>query len=742
LGISLKFKRNGHKSLSAGPMKQVLQEIQSGETKVVDVPVPKPGKGMALVQTRASLVSVGTERSVVAFAGRSLAGKARQRPDLVRQVLEKARREGLLSTAEAVRSRLDQPLALGYASAGTVLELGEGLQGVKVGDRVACAGGGYAVHAEYAVVPQNLLAHLPESVSFEEGTFATLGAIAMHGFRLAEPQVGEHVAVIGLGVLGLLAASVSLAAGCRVFGVDVDPMRVEAARAVGAEAALRKNAEEVGAAVSGGHGFDILLICAASESSDPVELAGVLARDRARVIALGDVGLDVPRRTYFQKELTLRVSRSYGPGRYDTVYEEKGLDYPIGYVRWTEGRNLQTVVDLLAAGKLNVKPLISHRFPVEDAVAAYDLIKGESGEPFLGVLLTYPFRADSAESLQRKMVFEEGGIPAAGGVRLGAFGAGNFASNVLYPILRRVRGVELVGLAAASGMSANRVGRRFGFRYAVTDESKLLEDSAINTIAVLTRHHLHAQQVLASLEAGKHVFCEKPLALTREELARIYDALLAGESLLCVGFNRRFTPLARRMKAFLDDGKGPLVMHYRVNAGALPRDHWLHDPEQGGGRIIGEVCHFIDFLTYLLGSPPVRVSTQSLPDDERYREDNVLLQLKFGDGSLGTIAYLANGDRAYSKERVEAFGRARVAVLDDFRALELASGGRKRIERAWLRQDKGHKGIWEAFEAAVRSGGPAPIPYNDLAGVTLASFAAMDSLRSGDPVLVEPLHIE
>jgi predicted dehydrogenase/threonine dehydrogenase-like Zn-dependent dehydrogenase len=723
-------------------MKQVIQEIQSGETKVVEVPVPRPWEGMALVRTRASLVSVGTERAVMTFAQRSLAGKARQRPDLVRQVVEKARREGLLSTVAAVRNRLDQPLALGYSSAGTVIDVGDGVQGVKAGDRVACAGGGYAVHAEYAVVPKNLLALLPESLSFEEGAFGTLGAIAMHGLRLAEPQVGERVAVIGLGVLGLLAAGVARAAGCRVFGVDVDPTRVEAARGLGVEAALREDAEEAGATVSGGQGFDVLLICAASESSDPVELAGELARDRARVIAVGDVGMDVPRRTYFRKELVFRVSRSYGPGRYDPVYEEQGRDYPIGYVRWTEGRNLQAVVELMAEDRLEVDGLISHRFPIERAVEAYDLIKGESGEPYLGVVLTYPDEAISPPEAQRKMVFKAGDAPPADTVRLGAFGAGNFAANVLYPILRRVRGVEMVGLAAATGMSASRIARRFGFQYAVTDESELLEDGSINTMAVLTRHHQHAQQVLASLEAGKHVFCEKPLALNREELARIYRSLLAGDRLLCVGFNRRFAPMAHRMKAFLDVDTGPLVLHYRVNAGPLPGDHWLHDPDQGGGRIIGEACHFIDFLAYLVGSPPLRVDAQSLPDDDRYREDNVLLRLEFEDGSLGTIAYLANGDRSYPKERVEAFGRGRVAVLDDFRTLEFAGGGRRRTSRAWLRQDKGHRGIWEAFAAAVRSGGPPPISYEELAGVSLTSFAAVESLRSNEPVLVEPLNTE
>lgn len=721
-------------------MKQVVQEIRSGETTVVEVPVPKPGKGMALVKTRASLVSVGTERAVLAFAERSLLGKARERPDLVRQVLEKARREGLLNTFEAVRNRLDQPLALGYASAGVVLELGEGLGGFHVGDRVACGGGGYAVHADYAVVPKHLMAPLPEHVSYEEGTFATLGAIALHGFRLAEPQVGDRVAVIGLGVLGMLAVGIAQAAGCRVFGVDVDVRRVETARNLGAEAAERERAEDAGDAFSEGLGYDIVLVCADTPSDDPIDLAGELARDRGHVIALGAVGMQVPRRTYYQKELTFRVSRSYGPGRYDASYEEKGRDYPLGYVRWTEGRNLQAVVELIAQGKLDVETLISHRFPIDRATDAYDLIRS-AGEPFLGVVLTYPDGGAPIEAMQRKVVFKEGAKAHAEGVRLGALGAGNFAANVLYPLLKHIRGVELVGVTSAAGTSAASAGKRFGFRYAATDASQLLEDESVNTIAVLTRHHLHAKQVLEALGAGKHVFCEKPLALNREELAQISQRLTESDQLLCVGFNRRFAPLAQRMQAFFAGGEEPLAMHYRVNAGVLPDDHWLHDPAQGGGRIVGEACHFIDFLTFLTGSLPVRVFAQSLPEDQRYHADNVLLRIEFQDGSLGSIAYLANGDRSYPKERVEAFGGGRTAVLDDFRRLECARGGRRRTKRAWLRQDKGHKGIWQAFVASVQGAGPIPVPYDDLVAVTLASFAAVESLQAGKPVLVEPLDI-
>jgi predicted dehydrogenase/threonine dehydrogenase-like Zn-dependent dehydrogenase len=718
-------------------MKQIVQDVRSGETVVLDVPVPKPDPGMALVRTGASLVSVGTERTLVEFAGKSLAGKARARPDLVNQVLDKARREGLLTTADAVFNRLDQPMPLGYSSAGEIVAVGEGLQGYRVGDRVACAGGGYAIHAEYAVVPQNLLAHLPEQVDFESGAFVTLGAIALHGFRLAETQVGERVAVVGLGLLGLLAAGIARAAGCAVFGVDLDNARVALARQLGFEAVLRDGAEDAGRSLSHGAGFDVVLICADTNSSDPVELAGELARDRGRVVAVGAVGMNVPRRIYYQKELSVIVSRSYGPGRYDPTYEEGGQDYPIGYVRWTEGRNLAAFVELLANGDVDVAPLVSHRFPIEQGGEAYALITGDSSEPFLGVLLTYPEIDSAAESLPRVTQLGVEGSAATSRVRLGAFGAGNFATAVLFPALKGLDGLELVGLATASGLKSANVGRRFGFEYATTDETQILSDERINTVAILTRHHLHAGQVIAALEAGKHVFCEKPLAIRREELQEIAAMLETSGCMLMVGFNRRFAPLAVRMKAFFEEVQEPLVVNYRINAGYLPAEHWLHDPNQGGGRIIGEACHFIDFLTYLIGEPPKRVQAKGLPDQDRYCEDNVIMTFEFPNGSLGTVTYLASGDRAFPKERVEAIGGGRVAVLDDFRSLEIYQNSGRKVHRSRLRQDKGHRAEWEAFVAALTQGEVPPIPYDHLFAVTQASFLAVESLRSGEEIVLD-----
>jgi predicted dehydrogenase len=474
----------------------------------------------------------------------------------------------------------------------------------------------------------------------------------------------------------------------------------------------------------------------------------MIARDRARVIAVGAVGLSLPRKIYYEKELTFINSRSYGPGRYDPSYEEGGRDYPIGYVRWTEGRNLEAMVDLLASRKVDVHPLITHRFPIHQAPQAYELITGKRKEPFLGVLLTYAQKETGAvadETTPRQGVTApSAAIPTApalhratGAVRMGVLGAGNFASAVMLPAMRSVQRIQLVGIASASGMSAQHAAKRFGFQYADSNAARLLEDAEIEAVAILTRHHLHAQQTLAALQAGKHVFCEKPLALNAEELDGIEAALRSHPAqILSVGFNRRFAPLATQLKTFLQGRQEPLAAHYRVNAGYLPLNHWTHDPQQGGGRIIGEACHFIDFLTFLVGAAPTEVAARGLPDNGRYREDNVVISLTFSDGSLGTISYLANGDKAFPKERVEVFCSGRVAVLDDYRSLELVSQGSRKVYSARLRQDKGHRAEMEAFARAIQSGGPPPIPYEQIFGVTRAAFAAVESLRNGSLVRI------
>ncbi len=718
-------------------MKQVMQHMKNGKTVVEEVPIPGLKRNSALVQIASSLVSAGTERMVVEFAEKNLLGKAASRPDLVRQVLSKAQREGVISTIEAAFNKLDQPMTLGYSSAGTIIEVSDDLKGFKPGDRVACAGGGFAVHAEYAVIPHNLLVHLPDEVDFESAAFTTLGAIAMQGFRLAQAQLGENVCVIGLGLLGLLTVQIARAAGCNVFGVDVSASRVKLAQEMGFIAAEREGCTDLVPGFTRGRGFDHVLICADTKSNDPVELAGEIARDRASVIAIGAVGFEIPRKIYYEKELDFKVSRSYGPGRYDPQYEEKGIDYPLGYVRWTEGRNLESFVDLLAAGKVDAKPLITHRFPIQDAPDAYELITGKTSQPFLGVLLAYPQRP-AGEKLERKIATPGSSSQPTAKIRVGVLGAGNYAQAVFLPIIKKTSGIDLAGIATASGLSAKHAAEKFGFKYSSSSEEEVLQDPDINLVVILTRHQVHARQVVTALRNHKAVYCEKPLALNPEELKEIEEQVSQPDSpLLTVGFNRRFAPMAIQLREFFRDRTEPMAVHYRVNAGFLPLTHWLHDPLQGGGRIIGEGCHFIDFLTYLTGSSPVSVSSSALDDIGKYKQDNVVLTFKYGDGSLGTLTYLSNGNKNFAKEYVEVFCSGKIGILNDFRSLELVTEMKKNTSRSLLRQNKGHAAAWAGFVDAVNQGAPAPIPYGQLISTTRASFAAVESLRTGKETVIE-----
>lgn len=712
-------------------MKQLLQNIRNGKTIIEDVPVPTPREGQALVKVSASLVSAGTERMVVEFAEKSYLGKARSRPDLVKQTLDKAKREGVMPTVQAVFNRLDQPMALGYSTAGTIVALGKNMQGFKVDQRVACAGGGYATHAEYNVVPKNLLTPLPKNVDFESAAFTTLGAISMHGFRLAGPQLGENVAVIGLGLLGLLTIQIAAAAGCNVLGIDLDPKRIKLASSLGLQAVSRKQAESAAAAFTANRGFDAVIICADTSSNDPIELAGVIARDRAKVVATGAVGLNIPRKIYYEKELSFINSRSYGPGRYDSNYEENGNDYPIGYIRWTEGRNFQSVVDLLSSRKLKVESLISHRFPIEDGIQAYEVITGKKKEPFLGVLLTYP-HVEKLES-SKVIKFDVQTFKRSNVVKLGVLGAGLYANATLLPVLKSNKDFELVGIASSGGLHAQHSGKKFGFQYATSSEDEIINDKNINTLAILTRHDSHSDLVVKALKAGKHVFVEKPLAINSTQLSAISKQLKANsQSLLTVGFNRRFSPLAQSLSSFLLHRSEPLHIHYRINAGYLPSNHWTQDEALGGGRIIGEACHFIDLITFLVGAVPVSVSAHALPNHGKYREDNVSMTFTFPDGSLGVVDYLANGDKSMPKERLEVFCEGMVAVLDDYVSLTTMKDGKKKVEG--MAQDKGWQAEMAAFAEAIKSGGEAPIPYEQLIGVTKSTFAAVESIRSNQKI--------
>ncbi|MBK8421231.1 bi-domain-containing oxidoreductase [Candidatus Villigracilis saccharophilus] len=710
-------------------MKQLLQNVKNGNTTIEEVPMPTPREGMALVKIAASLVSAGTERMIVEFAEKNLVGKARSRPDLVKQVIDKARREGIVPTLQAAFNRLDQPMTLGYSSAGTIVALGKNMQGFKVGQRVACAGAGYAVHAEYNIVPRNLITPLPKNVDFESAAFTTLGAIAMQGFRLAEPQLGENVAIIGLGLLGLLTIQLAAAAGCNVLGIDLDPKRIKLASSLGFEAVTRQNAESASVAFTANRGFDSIIICADTSSNDPIELAGVIARDRAKVVATGAVGLTIPRKIYFEKEISLINSRSYGPGRYDPSYEENGNDYPIGYVRWTEGRNLQSVVDLMAGGKLKVAPLISHRFPIEQAATAYDVITGKKKETFLGVLLTYSETVEKLES-SKVVRFNAQTFNPSNNVKLGVLGAGLYANSTLLPVIKNNKDFELIGIASSGGLHAQHSGKKYGFQYATSSDDEIINDPNVNTVAILTRHDTHADLVIKALKAGKHVFVEKPLAINSVQLLAINKQLKANsQSLLTVGFNRRFSPLALKLFASLSHRSEPLHAHYRVNAGYIPLNHWTQDANLGGGRIIGEGCHFIDLITFLVGAAPVSVTAHALPDNGKYRMDNVSMTFTFPDGSIGVVDYLASGDKSFQKERVEVFCAGQIAVLDDYRSLTIVKDGKRSVEKLSA-QDKGWRNEMQAFARAIREGGAPPIPYDQIMGVTQSTFAAVESIQN------------
>ncbi len=716
-------------------MKQVVQNIRKGLTEVVEIPAPTPPPGAVLVRTAASVVSVGTERMVVEFAGRSLLGKARSRPDLVRQVILKARREGVFSAVDAAFKRLSQPMALGYSSAGTVIEVGDGVSEFHPGERVACAGGGHAVHAEFASVPVNLLAAVTDGIPLEEAAFATLGAIALHGFRLSDAVLGENVAVIGLGVLGLLTVQIAAAAGCRVLGVDLDPERVKLARRLGAEAAVgREDAEDAARTFTSSRGLDAVIVCADTASSDPLVLAGAISRDRGRVIAVGATGMTIPRKPYYEKEIDFRVSRSYGPGRYDPLYEEAGVDYPYGYVRWTEQRNLAAFLEMISSGKVRIAPLISHRFPFAEAAGAYAMISGKAKkkEHFLGVLLAYPPDTLPAKTVNLRA---QPAVKASSGeqVRLGVLGAGNFATLVALPAVSRIKRIEKISIVSAGGLTATLAAKEFGFERAASNPADVLDDPAVNTVGIFTRHHLHAGLTAKALRNGKHVFCEKPLALQEDELAEVEKAWKAAQRgeprILMVGFNRRFAPLTAPIRKMIEETGEPPVLAVRVNAGALPRGHWTQDPVQGGGRILGEACHFVDLLTYLAGALPVRVSACGAPAFGVDSEDNFVATFEFANGAVGSLVYTSAGDKSFPKERVEAFCGERVAVLEDFRSAEIWRKGNRRVWNSRLAQDKGHRAVWEAFIRSLETGAPAPIPPEEIFAVTRATFALLKAVR-------------
>ena len=717
-------------------MKQLLQNLRTGEATVAEVPVPVVQPGRVLVRTAASLISAGTERALTELGQKSLLGKARERPELIAKVWEKVRTEGVAQALEGVRDKLDQSHAVGYSAAGLVIECATDVTDFRPGDRVACAGTDYASHAEVISVPRNLCVRLPDQLSFEEAAFGTLGAIALQGVRLAEPTLGESVVVIGLGLVGQLTVQLLRANGCRVFGVDVDEQRVQFALASGADAvSVPAEAKDKVLAWSRGRGADACIIAAATSSDEPIELAGEISRLKGRVVAVGLVGMSVPRNIYYQRELTLKVSMSYGPGRHDPEYEEHGHDYPVAYVRWSEGRNIEAFLDLLAGGRIDVKPLVTHRFQIDDAPRAYQLISGKLDEHYLAVLLQYSIDGEVRRNVQNRSRSVKATEPA-GRVGVGLIGAGGYAQKVLLPNFKAA-GAQFCSIASASGVSARDVGTKYGFARFLSDAQSVIDDAEANLIVIATRHGSHAKLATLALESGKHVFVEKPLALNDAELDGVLEAASRSQGELLVGFNRRFSPSAARAKEFFANRQAPLSIVYRVNAGRIPREHWTQDQSEGGGRIVGEVCHFIDLMQFLTGVAPQSVYAESVAagSGSIVSEDSVFITLQFADGSNGMIAYLAEGDRSLPKEHVEIFGEGKTFVIEDFRSAKVYVDGREKKETL-RQQDKGQAEETRVACAVVAEGKPAPITLRELEATTRATFRIRDSLRTGQRVKV------
>jgi len=721
-------------------MKQVLQLLRTGQIEVAEVPCPQVRPGHLLIQSRATLISAGTERTLVEFGQSSLIAKARSQPDKVRQVLDKIKADGLLPTLDAVFSRLDEPLPLGYCNSGVVLEVGEGVRGLAVGDRVISNG----PHADVVCVPRNLCARIPDTVEDKQAAHTVLASVGLQGVRLLGPTLGETVVVTGLGLIGLMTVQLLVANGCRVLGVDVNPARLALARRFGAETLdVPGKADPVASALAltGGRGVDGVIIAASAHSSDIVHQAACMCRKRGRIVLVGVVGLELRRSDFFKKELSFQVSCSYGPGRYDASYEDRGHDYPMGFVRWTAQRNFEAVLELLAAGRLDMSPLVSECVEQARASEAYRMLKQQRDA--LGIVLTYPeggalrkttvalATKDKMESRRAASSRYDSLVRAV----VGVIGAGNFSRHTALPCLRKTN-ARLACIADLDPVLGTHAGKKFGFERTTTDYRTLLSDPQINTVFVFTRHDVHAPIVTDVLEADKHVFVEKPLCLNLTELQQIQTAYdQAEDRQLLVGFNRRFSPHVLKMKALLDARAEPICMSMMVSAGVIPQDSWVHDPEIGGGRIVGEGCHWIDLMMFLAGAPVVRVHSTPIGESPALgvREDKATITLTFGDGSIGTLHYFSNGHKSYPKETLEVFCDGKTLRLDNFRVLRgygWPGFSKMRLRRA----DKGHAEQFRRFVEAVAGGGPSVVPFAQIDNVMRATFAAVESARSGRPI--------
>jgi len=706
-------------------MKQLIQSFKTGELGLFNVPAPVCDEKGALVQTTVSLVSAGTEKMLVDFAKKSMLAKAKDRPDLVKQVLDKMKKEGVKNTLEKVFTKLDSPIPLGYSLAGRVLQVGSELSGLNVGDRVACGGAGYANHSEINYVPKNLMVKIPDSVDDVDASFVTVGAIALQGVRQTDPKLGERVAVMGLGLLGQLTVQLLKANGCKVIGSDIDPDKLELAKKLGADEVC--DAREMitkAKEFSNGYGVDAVIIAASTSSNQPVIDAAEISRMRGRVVFLGLVGMDIPRNDYYKKEIDLRLSMAYGPGRYDPDYEEKGIDYPFDLVRWTEQRNFEAFLGLIEEGKIRPKELLTHEYDFDEAMTAYDLLEGKIKEKYLGIILKYNKEIDLS---QHKSVQRTNKVVKADEVNVGLIGAGNFTKSVILPNIQKVGDYNLVGLCTATGVSAEGTGKKYDFKYITTDSDEIFNNHEINAVFITTQHQHHATKVLDAIKGKKHCFVEKPLCIYENELEEInlaYDA----STIVQVGFNRRFSPMIQKMKKELS---GQISISYRINAGVIPKEVWIQDRELGGGRIIGEVCHFIDTCSYLVGSnvksvyaSTVQKKNQSIPD-----EDNVNIILNYDNGSTAMIGYFAYGDCAMPKEYIEVFVNDKSIEMRDFRELLIYNQGKIFKDKS-MNQDKGFVNEFKAFKEAVKTGVPA-IEFDSIYNTTQTTFKILDSIQSG-----------
>ncbi len=704
-------------------MKQILQNLGNGETILADIPVPTPGRGFLLIRSERSLVSIGTEKMLVDFGRANFLDKARQQPAKVAQVIAKVKTDGLMPTIEAVRSKLDQPIPLGYSNAGTVVEVGAGVHGFKVGDRVISNG----PHSEYVVVPENLCAVIPENVSFDEAAFTVVASIALQGTRLVNPTFGETFVVTGLGLIGLITTQILLAQGCNVIGIDYSSEKCERAASYGATVVdLSAGGDPVAAALGAthGHGVDGVIITASTKSNEPVHQAALMCRKRGRIILVGVTGLELSREDFYEKELSFQVSCSYGPGRYDETYEIQGVDYPIGFVRWTEQRNFQAILQSVSAGRLDLKSLITHRYSFDNAVEAY----GAGAKGAMGLVLEY--KSSETGILDRTVSLPKGeNPPSVPDVSVGLIGAGGFTGLVMLPALKAA-GARLRTIASSKGITSTHLGKKFWFERSTTKLDELFDDSETNTIFITTRHDTHAQFVQRALKAGKRVFVEKPLVITREELSTLQELVGSLPSpYVMVGFNRRFSPLSIKMRQMLSATTSPKSVVMTINSGALPRNHWTHDPAVGGGRIIGEGCHFVDLVRYLVGQPIVGVTATSTRDQSGVPiDDEVTITLRFNDGSMGTVHYLSSGHKSLSKERVEVYVDGKVLQMDNFRSLT-GYGWAGLNTMKLSKQDKGHNAEVAAVIQSVKAGTGSPIPWNEIVEVTNAVFDAVDQIQ-------------